>query len=163
MRSFKAWAIAGSVTRQFGEREAFEANPYGEVFDDSRVKALSIPNVDPGTVVAWEYEQRERPNALQAIWDFQEELPVLSARCQLAVPPGWEVDLRWFHHDAVAPLSATPGSFIWQLSQVPPLKDEPHMPAFAAVAGRVAFNFLPGEAGSPKTHRSWDDVARWFA
>ncbi|HEX3109042.1 MAG TPA: hypothetical protein VHU41_08100, partial [Thermoanaerobaculia bacterium] len=39
LRSFKAWAIAGSVTRQFGDREAFEANPYHEVFDDSRVKA----------------------------------------------------------------------------------------------------------------------------
>ncbi|HEX3107689.1 MAG TPA: DUF3857 domain-containing transglutaminase family protein [Thermoanaerobaculia bacterium] len=163
LRSFKAWAIAGSVTRQFGDREAFEANPYNELFDDSRVKALSIPNVDPGTVVAWEYEQRERPNALQAIWDFQEDLPVLSANCQVAVPPGWEVDLRWFHHDPVAPSVATPGSFIWELREVPALKDEPHMPAFTAVAGRVAFNFLPGEAGSPKIHRSWDDVARWFA
>lgn len=162
LRSFHAWAISGSVTRQFGERDAFEANPYGEVFDDSRVKALTIPNVDPGTVVAWEYEQRERPYALQAIWDFQEELPVLSAKCQLFLPPGWEIDLRWFHHEPVAPQSGMPGS--WELHEIPALKDEPRMPAFGAVAGRVAFNFVPpGAPAQGKIHRSWNDVASWFA
>lgn len=163
LRSFRAWAISGNVPRQFGDREAIEANPYNEVFDDSRVKGLTIPNVDAGTIVAWEYEQRERPNALQAIWDFQEGLPVFSANCQVRVPPGWEVDLRWFHHDPVAPLAAAPGNLTWELHEVPALRDEPRMPAFAAVAGRVAFNFMPGEAGSPKVHRTWDDVGRWFA
>jgi hypothetical protein len=163
LRDFRAWAISATGTRQFGQRDAFEANPYGEGFDDSRVKVMTIPNVDPGTVVAWEYEQRERPYALQAMWEFQGGLPVLTTSCQLVVPAGWEVDLRWFHHDPVAPLGTSPESFVWELHDVPPVADEPNMPHFDAVAGRVAFNFMPRAEGAANVHRSWKDVGHWFA
>jgi len=153
----RGWGIApGGMPYAVTERDAVEVSPYsGELYSDARVKLLRIPGADPGSIVAWEYEQRDRPYMLQAIWQFQDELPVALSRFQILLPQGWTYDARWSHH---APVEHVPGG--WELRDIPAIADEPRMPAPSSLAGRLAVTF--GPSPEPRA-QSWSDIASWFA
>ncbi|HEX8172822.1 MAG TPA: DUF3857 domain-containing protein [Thermoanaerobaculia bacterium] len=161
--SLHGWSIdPKGVEYEVKERDAVETSPYnGELFSDTRMKILRIPAADPGSIVAWEYTQSERPYLLQSLWMFQDSLPVARARFNATYPPGWTHEVRWANHDAVAPLTA--GTASWELRDVPAVADEPRMPAAEAVAGRMAIDFIPpsGDA-TARAQRSWGEIARFF-
>src|SRR5262245_51167897 len=73
------------------EKDAIETGYSGDsLYSDVRRKILSVPTSGPGTVVAFEYEQKNRPFLLQDVWEFQRTIPVRKARFVLQLPPGWE-------------------------------------------------------------------------
>jgi hypothetical protein len=156
IRSLNGWSIdAKGVEYALRERDAVETSMGDfELYTDARMKVLRVP-VDIGSIVAFEYAQDERPHLLQSTWHFQENVPVLRARYQLALPPGWSADARWLNYAATEPVA--PGT--WELQSVPAIPDEPRRPARVAIAGRVGFNFLPS-TGKPL---AWNQVAQWFA
>jgi len=135
----------------------------GELYADQKIKGLRMPLGEPGTVFAWEYERRERPQWLQASWDFQRGDPVQTARLTVVLPAGWTHEERWFNAAPAEPRTSGNGA-TWQLTGLAAVKDEPRRPPYRAVAGRMAINFIPPQAQlSGKSHRSWDDVAKWYA
>ena len=163
--SLHAWSI-GPRGEEFSssDRDTVEiAAVDGELYADQKIKVLRIPVAEPGTIFAWEYERRERPQSLQDTWDFQRNVPVQTSRYTIVLPNGWSHEERWFNAAAVEP--QTSGNHVaWQLSGLAAVKDEPRRPPRRAVAGRMAINFIPPQTQlSGKSHRSWDDVARWYA
>jgi transglutaminase-like putative cysteine protease len=156
LKFFRGWSIdAKGSEYEIREREAVETQPFdGELYSDSRMKVMQIPAAEPGSVVAWEYEQRERPYLLQALWDFQREIPVLTARLQIVMPQGWSQETRWSNYKAVEPANG-----IWELRDIPAIADEPRMPSAASLAGRAGILFV---APQTRTLRGWNDVADWF-
>jgi transglutaminase-like putative cysteine protease len=161
---FRAWSISAQGEEfQVKDRDSIETSAIsGELYADHKVHVLRIPAADPGSVIAYEYEQRERPNALQSAWTFQQEIPVRSAVFRLSLPPGWSHEERWFNASAVQP-QASDQSVIWQVMDVPAVKAEPRRPTLAAVAGRLSINFIPAQDGpTARSHRTWNDVAAWY-
>ena len=160
-----AWSI-GPHGEEFSssDRDAVEVGAAdGELYADVKVKGLRLPVAEPGTVFAWEYERRERPQSLQDAWDFQRDVPVQTARYTVVLPDGWSHEERWFNAAAGAPQTSG-NRTSWQLTGVAAVKDEPRRPPERAVAGRMAINFIPPQTQlAGKSHRSWDDVARWYA
>lgn len=161
LKSFRGWAIDSKGTEyEVREKEAVEMSPFdGELYSDSRSKVLRIPGGEPGSTIAYEYERRERPYLLQSVWHFQEDIPVLHARLQLVLPDGWTYDARWANAKPVESANA-----VWDLRDVPAIDDEPRMPSYASVAGRLGVIFIPpamsAEAINPQ--RSWNDLAKWY-
>jgi hypothetical protein len=156
IRSMNGWSIdRAGIEYTLRERDAVETSlgDY-ELFTDARMKVLKVP-ADIGSIVAFEYEHNERPRMLQASWHFQENVPVLLARYQMALPPGWSYDARWLNHAAVEPVSP----LMWELRSVPAVLDEPRRPSTLTIAGRAGFNFLAPSAKA----MAWSDVARWFS
>lgn len=163
--ALRGWSI-GPRGEEFSssDRDTIEmAGVDGELYVDYKIKGLRLPLSEPGTVFAWEFERRVRPQWLQQTWDFQRDVPVQTARFTLVLPGGWTHDERWFNAAPAAP--QTDGNRTsWQLSGIAAVKDEPRRPPYRAVAGRMAINLIPPQAQlSGKSHRSWDDVARWYA
>jgi hypothetical protein len=155
LRALRGWSIhPNGEEYEVKEKEAMEmtASEY-ELFTDTRTKMLRLP-ADPGSVVAYESERRERPYMLQSAWHFQEDIPVGIARYQLVLPHGWSHDVRWLHHPAVEPVAP----LTWEVRNVAPIADEPRRPAISSLAAKAGFNFLaPG--AKPL---SWSDLARWY-
>ncbi|HET8797066.1 MAG TPA: DUF3857 domain-containing protein, partial [Thermoanaerobaculia bacterium] len=158
----RGWSIGpDGLQYQVAERDATEMSVYdGELYADDRMKVLRLPSTEPGSVVGYEYEHIERPYGSQDLWYFQGELPVVRARYSLTLPQGWTYDARWIHREPLEPRQSGSG-FVWELAAVPAIEPEPGAPSVAALSGRMGITFL-SPAGSP-AHRTWNDVARWYA
>lgn len=160
----RGWTI-GPKGEEFSssDRDTYEmAAVDGELYADIKFKELRMPVAQPGTVFAWEYDRRERPQSLQDEWAFQHQVPVQTSRYTVVLPEGWSHEERWFNAVATAPQTSG-NRTTWQMTGIPAVKDEPRRPPYRAVAGRMAINFVPSQADlAGKSHRSWDDIARWY-
>ncbi len=160
----KAWSLpAGQREFEVKEKDAVEVSPFaGVLFSDNRVKVLEIPAAEPGNIIGYEYEQRARPFVLSDNWWFARPIPTHRARYILELPRGWEFDTYWLHHADVEPQPAGENRWLWELKDLEGVEDEPEMPDWRAVAGRMELSFHPTrEELRGKSHNSWDDVARW--
>ena len=159
LESFRAWSIAPNGDEyEVKDKEANETSQFdGVLYSDVKMKWIKIPAADPGTVFGYEWATRQpQPQALQDIWHFQQNVPVQRARYALVLPPGWTHEERWINGAAK---SAQNG--VWEVTDIPAVKDEEGSPPFAAVAGRLALNFLPPSGGT--VLRNWADLGRWYA
>jgi Domain of Unknown Function with PDB structure (DUF3857)/Transglutaminase-like superfamily len=163
----KAWSIpASGQAYEVNEKEAAEAGfpGGGELYSDTRFKILTIPAADPGNVIGYEYERRRRPFILQDIWQFQDDIPVKKTRFELELPQGWEFNTFWLNHPAEKPQSLGGNHWVWEIGDLAAVEDEPFMPDWRAVAGRMAVSYArePGEA-TGSSQASWADTGSWFA
>ncbi len=163
----KAWALpAAGQEYEVKEKEAVEtALPgSGELYSDDRLKILLIPAADPGNVIGYEYEQRRRPYLLQDVWPFQDDIPVLQSRFELQLPSGWEFSTFWVNHPEVKPVQAGTNQWTWEIDNLDAVEDEPSMPEWQAVAGRMAVSYFSrGGPGKANADGSWVGIGRWHA
>lgn len=165
LKSLHAWTVtAKGEELQTGDRDSIETSAVsGELYSDQKTILLQIPGAAPGSIIAVEYERRGRPYALQDSWTFQQGVPVLVARYSLVLADGWRHDEKWFN-SAGAAATQSGGATVWEMRNVAALKEEPHRPSAEAIASRMSINFIPPrEQLAGKAHRTWDDVATWYA
>jgi hypothetical protein len=165
LKYLRAWTItAKGEELQTGDKEAIESSAVpGELYGDQNLVLLRIPGAEPGSIIAVEYERRGRPYALQDAWVFQAGIPVMSSRYSLVLPDGWAHDEKWFNTPGVAAVRAGDAT-VWEMRNIAALKEEPHRLADYVVAARLSVNFIPPrEQVAGKAHRTWDDVAAWYA
>lgn len=157
----KGWSIpAQGREYEVKEKDALETSSFSEdLYSDTHYKILRIPGAEPGSVVGYEYEQRERPYVFQETFWFQDDIPVRRARFALSLPPGWEYEEHWTNH---APQPAQGGP-AWELTDLPAVESEPSMPAWRALAARLSVSYFPKDAGlRGKSLASWREVGMWY-
>jgi len=160
--SLKAWTIPASGSAyELGEKDSLDTILFtGNLYEDDRQKVLRLPAAGVGTVIGYEYEQRQRPSIFQEKWLFQQEVPVRQARLQVNLPAGWEYREVWANH-AVVPLQ--PGSanqMIWELRDIAAIPEERAMPSWQATAGQLLLTYVrPGAGASMKL---WREVGQWY-
>ncbi len=162
----KAWCIPESgKDYEVKEKDAMETGLTSELlYDDTKTKVIKIPASNPPNVIGYEYERKRRPFILQDTWEFQERIPVRRARFELYLPPTWEYDSFWLHHPAAKPSAIGNGAWAWEVQDMPAIEDEPNMPAWRSVAGRLGITyFAPNGASGAAKLASWQDVGRWYA
>jgi len=117
----KGWSItAKGQEYEAKDKDTFEVSTSSyEVFSDDKVRGIRVPGADVGTVLGFEYEQRERPYIFQIGWSFQLSEPVEHARYELRLPSNWEYRADWINHATQTPVEQN-GSYVWQLDDVPP-------------------------------------------
>ena len=157
-----AWAQPPQGSEyELKEKDAVETSLVGEsLYSDDRAKIFSLPS-EPGTVIGYEYEQKQRPELFMDTWRYQSSIPVLAARYTLSLPNGWELETYWVNHPKMDPVR-TGNSYTWQDQNVPAIKTEPNMPAWRAVAGRMEVAFFGPNGKSSRAHTSWEDVGNWY-
>jgi hypothetical protein len=167
LKSLHAWSITAKGTEyDLKDKDFRELSPYdGEgMYSDLRVKEAEAPGADPGTVVAWEFEQRERPYLMADSWQFQERIPVQLTRYTLRLPASWEYATYWFEHPEVKPAEGGSNSWTWQLGQIPGIEHEPHMPSWRSLAGRMEISYFGNIRGQAvKSARSWQQIGSWYS
>jgi transglutaminase-like putative cysteine protease len=163
--SLKAWTIESNGHEMaVGEKDAMERGYLSDIeYTDVRSKSLAFPEANPGSVVGFEYVERERPYVFEDDWWFQDRLPVLRARFQLQLPPGWEFTTTWFNYSEQPPQTSGSNHFLWEVKNLPGIQIEPHMPPWRAVAGWVGIKYFPRDpAMRAKSSGSWQDVGLWY-
>jgi hypothetical protein len=161
----KAWTIeANGHEIAVGEKDVTEHGFLADIeYTDVRVKALQFPEANPGNVVGYEYVQRDRPFVFEDAWEFQDPLPVVTARFQLQLPPGWEFTTDWFNYADQKPQTPAPNQYIWEIKNLPGVEIEPSMPPWQSVAGWVGVKYFPRDpAMRAKSSGSWQDIGLWY-
>jgi len=161
----KAWTIsANGAVIEMKEQDAFDEKITSfQVFSDKRIKVLRFPEMNPGSVVGYEYVQVHRPFAFEDAWYFQGTLPRRHAFFMLKLPSGWEYTDSWVNYKKQEPQSTGPNQFQWELDDVAAVELERQMPPWQAVAGHVEVKYFPTKPElRAKTTGSWKDLGTWY-
>jgi hypothetical protein len=159
----KAWSITERGEEyEAKDKDSIEANMFAEaLYADTRYKLLQIAGANTGSVIGFEYQQRDRSVVLQDIWAFQAQVPVLRSRYLLELPPHWTYTAYWFNHSALSPAAAGENRWSWELADIPPIEPQPDMPTWRALAGHLGISLTPpGTSG--KSYGGWDEIGRWY-
>jgi len=162
----KAWSITSrNEEYEVKEGDAVETAVFSEsLYEDTRYKLLQIPASQPGNVIGYQYEQRQRPSVLQVVWSFQDEIPVRRARFILELPATWGYTAYWRNHAAMSPQQTGENRWTWELVNIEPIRSEKQMPNWRSVAGQVGVSFATKAPMSPDRNDStWAQIGRWYA
>src|SRR5208337_2331202 len=166
--SLHGWCIpAQGKDFEVKEEDAIDASPPnvpgGELVSDVRAKILRIPAPDPGNIVGYEYEIEERPLVLQNIWYFQGADPVRESRYTLQLPSNWEYKASFLKYSDVKPTQAWPNQWQWVLGDVKGIREEPDMPPYGGVVGRMVVSFFPAAGISPTNgYADGNGMGDWY-
>ena len=161
----KGWSITSqNVEYEVKESNAVETSLFSEsLYADTRCKVLQIPASQTGSVIGYEYQQRQRPSVLQEVWPFQYKVPVRRARLVLDLPPNWSYTAYWRNYAPVSPQQTGDSRWTWELSDVEPIRPEPEMPAWQSVAGQLGLSLASKSAGASESSQdAWTQVGRWY-
>ena len=162
----KAWSITSrNEEYEVKEKDAVETTVLSEsLYADSRYKLLQIPASQPGSIIGYEYEQRQRPRVLQTIFPFQDNIPVRLARFTLELPSDWGYTGYWRNHVPVPPQQSGKNRWTWELQNIEPILSEPEMPEWRSLTGQFGLSFSPKTSVSPENNYwSWTQIGRWYA
>lgn len=166
LASLKAWSITSrNEEYEVKESDAVETAAFSEsLYADTRYKLLQIPASQPGSVIGYQYEQRQRPSVLQTVWSFQDEIPVQRARFVLELPPTWTYNAYWRNHTALNPQQTGQNRWTWELANLEPVRSEPQMPSWRSVAGQFSVSFASKASMIPdRNEGAWAQIGRWYA
>jgi hypothetical protein len=135
----------------------------GNLYADEQYKMAKAPGADPGGIVAYEYEQRERPYITEKTWFFQRDLPQLSQSFTLELPTGYSYSTVWTHHDPMTAADLERQRWRWEIKETPGI-DLRHVllrPSAASLEGRMTIHY--GASGSPAaTQGTWKSIGEWY-
>lgn len=163
--NLRGWSIpAQGKDYEVKQKDGYERGVFNDdLFSDVKVKVIQIPASDPGNIIGYEYERKGRPYLYKHTWWFQDPEPVLQARFTLQLPAGWEYKAQWVNHPGVQPTTVGANQWQWQVSNVAAVTEEPDMPPWRAIAGRMEVAYFPNDpAGRQKALGSWRDLAAWY-
>jgi len=162
----KAWTIMSDGQElTVKDKDVIEGGDFSseEEFNDIRYKTLQFPEPNPGSVIGYEYVQKNRPFIFEDDWSFQHLVPVKTARLSLQLPPGWEYSASWFNYTEQKPLDSGANQHVWEIHDIPGVKVEPEMPPWVAVAGWMGVKYFPRDPGlRAKTSGAWKDIGLWY-
>jgi transglutaminase-like putative cysteine protease len=162
----KAWTITSTGQQmELKEKDAIESGMTGyELYNDTHVKYLRFPEANPGSVVGYEYVQRQRPFIFEHSWAFQQDIPTRRSRFSLQIPAGWEFTNRWVNYPEQEPQSSATNQYVWEVTDLPGVEEEPRMPSVLAVVGRMDIKYFPRDPKlRGKTSGTWNDLGIWYA
>ncbi|MGH9690094.1 MAG: DUF3857 domain-containing transglutaminase family protein [Candidatus Acidiferrales bacterium] len=162
----KAWTISSDGHEiALNDKDTTESSLYDEIeFTDDRVKVLKFAELNPGSVIGYEYVQKQRPYMFEDDWDFQDKVPVRRALFILQLPPTWEFSTRWINYGEQQAQDSGPNMHTWELKDIPAIEIEPAMPPWHSIAGRLGVKYFPHDPTlRSKTDASWKDMGLWYA
>jgi hypothetical protein len=168
VKEFRAWLIRPNAeAKRYGKDDTVDiAGDLNDVYNEYRMRRISAADdADEGCVFAYSYTTEDRSVFTQADWHFQGSLPVISSRYNLSLPAGWRAEGVTFNHPDVEPrVSGT--SYSWELTNLPPVPDEPLRPSLSHLVPRLAVSYYPppnSQSLAIKTFSSWTEVATWLS
>ena len=135
----------------------------GELYSDDREKVADPPGRDPGGIIAYEYEKRERPYLAEANWQFQDDLPRMQQRFTIALPVGYTYTTTWARHAKVEGIDLENHSYRWEMKDVPAidLDHVPMAPNEGALAARMTVHYAGPGLAQPQDG-TWQGIGEWY-
>ncbi len=165
VRSMTGWVVnpSGEPRKSTMKQALFSSLVPDTLFTDITQIVLLMPEVGPGSVVGFEWEEERTPPSLEDVFDFQGRLPVLRARYSLTVPPGWTAEclaVNWGRLEE-SPEPSALSILKLEVRDVPAISEEPYMPAEISLAGRLLIRAKPA-GPDPRSFSGWSDMGAWY-
>lgn len=166
--SLHAWSIdPAGHEYAVKDNEMAEVSPPGEgwnqLYVDVKYKIAIPPGRDPGGIIAYEYDKRERPYLAEADWFFQDDLPRINQSFTLVLPPGYTYTTNWAHHPKVNASDLENQHYHWEMNNVPAIDLDrvPMAPSLVALAGRMTVHYS-GPTLTYQEDGSWRGIGEWY-
>jgi hypothetical protein len=126
-----------------------------------RIRTVTPPASDPGSVVVCETEKHLRPYMNEEDWEIQGAIPIVSEALELALPPGGHYADAWAHFAPLKPVETTSNHLRWELKDMPALDLENihDTPAWGALAARMSVKW--GDAAVKGVDNQWRAIGLW--
>ena len=166
--SMHVWSIdAAGHEYAVKDNEMLEVSPPGEggqLYEDEKARVANPPGRDPGGIVAYEYERRDRPYLAETNWEFQDELPRMSQRFTLVLPAGYSYTTTWAHHGKVSGADLENHSYRWEMNDQPAIDLDrvPLSPGEGSLAARMTVHYTGPGLGQPQDG-TWQGIGQWYA
>jgi hypothetical protein len=160
--SVHGWSIDSAGHEYELKDKEFEERAWvsAQMYDDVRYRLGTVPGSQVGSVVAFESEVRRHTFLDEFTWTPQEDNPVLHGSITIQLPSGYEFKDSWFGIPSSPPSSPSANSWRWEAFNLAPIKQEEHMPAFGALAGRLKLNYFG--PGLQSMTDSWNALGNWY-
>ena len=167
VREMHAWVIrpSGDV-KKFGKERILDVTAApNDVYNEVRAREVTgEDDTDPGAIFAYEAVSEQQSVFSQFEYNFQEFLPVITARLTMTLPSGWLPKAVTFNGDV--PMQTSGSTFTWECHDLKAIEHEPASPSVTALALRIAASYVPADgakATMAKVFTDWSDVSRWLA
>ena len=161
-----AWSIDSAGNEyELKDKDFIERGEFSFVlYSDFMERSAKAPGLDPGTVVAFEFEIKRHEWINELGWRFQSQFPVVQSTLSVELPAGWEYRDSWSSGSPVKPTQTGPNRWEWRLQNVPGIADERElmMPAFSVLAERMSVAYFAPGITAP-TSASWMQVGKWYS
>ena len=127
-------------------------------------RVAHAPGGDPGGIIAYEYEQRERPYLTEKTWFFQEDIPHLSQSFTLQLPPGYTYGTVWAHHAPIEAADLEGQRWRWEMKDTPGIDLDACRcrPSPESLAGAHDGPLCRAGAAPPATDGTWKSIGEWY-
>jgi len=165
--SLHAWSIdPAGHEYTVKDSEMSEVSPPGlggQLFEDIKIKVADPPGRDPGGIVAYEYDKRERPYLAETDWDFQGDMPVVNQSFTLVLPAGFTYTTTWAHHPKVDAIDLENQKYRWEMNNEPAIDLEriPMSPSSLSLAGRMTVHYAGPGLAFPEDG-TWRGIGEWY-
>jgi hypothetical protein len=135
----------------------------GELYDDEKAKVAEPPGRDPGGIVAYEYERRERPYLAETNWSFQDDLPHIMQSFTLVLPVGYTYTTTWAHHAKVDGADLENHHYRWEMNNESAidLDHVPMSPGYGSIAARMTVHYAGPGLTEPQDG-TWQGIGEWY-
>jgi hypothetical protein len=136
----------------------------GQLYSDDRARVADPPGRDPGGIVAYEYEKRERPYLAETNWWFQDELPRINQSFTLVLPMGYTYSTTWGHHAKVDGADLENHDYRWEMNHEAAIDLEhvPMAPGEGALSARMTVHYAGPGLAEPQDG-SWQGIGEWYS
>ena len=161
---FHSWTIAAdgrqfqAMDADFTDRGAYDNQ---DLQFTERIRRVTPPGSDPGSVVVCETEVQLRPYMHEEEWQIQSSIPFVSESLELALPPGGQFAQSWRRYAPVQPTETGPNHLRWEIHNMPALDlENMHaIPAWSALAARMSVKW--GDAAVQGPDAQWRALGQW--
>ena len=166
LRSLHIWSIAADghpYTLRENEIAERGEQEYGILYNDLHLRVAQAPAADPGAVIAYEYEQTDRPYVQEYTWHFQEGIPALHTSFELDLPPDWKYSVATRKSSLITASEPAPGHHRWQADNVPGIDvaNVPMTPSPWTMAARMVVRY--SHEAQPEADARWTAIGDWYA
>jgi hypothetical protein len=161
---FRSWTFTAdgrqlqAMETDFTDHGAYESSILQMT---ERIRSVTPPAADPGSVVVCETEEQLRPNMSEKTWHIQDSIPVVDQALELALPPGGHFSEAWHRFAAVKPTESGANHLRWEIKDMPALDLENihATPDWAVLAARVSIQW--GDTAVRGTENQWHAIGLW--
>jgi hypothetical protein len=142
------------------KNEIFDTNLYPEFifYSDDRAKRFTVPGVEDGCLIEFEWRKTIDNFSFWTRWDFQQPDPVLLSRYTVRCPNDWEIKWKSYGIEIKPEIEALPkgmkADHTWTAENLPPIREEAAMPPGDGSVAHLMFSSVGA--------KSWKDIAAWY-
>jgi len=165
VKSMTGWVVRdGGETRKVTMKQAVSTSLAPDtLYMDVKFIILSLPDVNVGSVVAFESEEVRTPASLEDSCELQGPFPVVRAHYELTLPLGWKADFHWVHREPAerTPDPKRPQTWCFDFKDIPAIANEPQGPPAASLMGHLIVRVITA-AQDKRSYTAWKNMGAWY-